>query len=124
MNRTQWWATSLLAGLALMLMAASLTLGAMNRSLQGEVGVRQQYVQQSLQLETLYREIIRALAELGARNNDQNLRDMLQRHGISYNVNATSATAATAAPAATAATAGSVSPPASGPARSRAAARP
>jgi hypothetical protein len=49
--------------------------------------VRQQYVQQSVQLEGLYREIIRALAELGARNNDQDVRAMLQRHGISYTVN-------------------------------------
>jgi hypothetical protein len=103
MNRWQWWTSSALAGLALLLMAASLGLGAVNRSLQGEVGVRQQYVQQSLQLETLYREIIRALAELGARNNDQNLREMLQRHGISYNVNPPGAAAAGTAPAAAAA---------------------
>jgi hypothetical protein len=104
MTRLQWWTASLLAGLALLLMAASLGLGAVNRSLQAEVGVRQQYVQQSLQLETLYREIIRALAELGARNNDQNLRDMLQRHGITYNQNApaVAASPATAAPGAAA----------------------
>ena len=105
MNRLQWWAASLLAGLALLLMASSLTLGAMNRSLQAEVAVRQQFVQQSLQLEALYREIIRALAELGARNNDQNLRDMLQRHGITYNLNAPAAAAGpgAAAPPASAA---------------------
>ena len=101
MSRMQWWFVSALAGLALLLMASSLTLGALNRNLQAEVGVRQQYVQQSLQLETLYREIIRALAELGARNNDGNLREMLQRHGITYDA-APSAGAAAAPPAAAA----------------------
>jgi hypothetical protein len=99
MTRIQWWTCSALAGLSLLLMAASLTLGAMNRNLQGEIGVRQQYVQQSLQLENLYREIIRALAELGARNNDQDLREMLQRHGITYNVHSQPASAAPASPA-------------------------
>ena len=103
MSRMQWWFVSALAGLALLLMASSLTLGALNRSLQAEVGVRQQYVQQSLQLETLYREIIRALAELGARNNDGNLREMLQRHGITYDAAPAPAPAAAAAPPAAAA---------------------
>jgi hypothetical protein len=84
MSRWQLWTTSAIAGLALLLMAGGLALGVANRSLQADIGARQQYVQQSLQLETLYREIVRALAELGARNNDQALRDMLQRHGISY----------------------------------------
>jgi D-alanine-D-alanine ligase-like ATP-grasp enzyme len=56
-------------------------------------------VQQSLQLEGLYREIVRALAELGARNNDEQVRGLLQQHGISYTVNPPAA-AAPAAPAA------------------------
>lgn len=99
MTRLQWWTSSTVAGLALLLMVCSLALGALNRSLQADIQLRQQFVQQSLQLETLYREIIRALAELGARNNDQNLRSMLQRHGISYNVNAPAAAAPSASPA-------------------------
>lgn len=39
-------------------------------------------------METLYREIVRALAELAARNNDADVRAMLGRHGITYTVNA------------------------------------
>ncbi len=34
------------------------------------------------------------LAELGARNNDEDVRAMLQRHGISYSVNTPAPTAA------------------------------
>ena len=88
MNKEQFWTATVLAGSCLLLAATNVALSASNRALQGEVGVRQQYVQQSVQLEGLYREIIRALAELGARNNDEDVRALLQRHGISYTVNA------------------------------------
>jgi len=88
MNRLQYWTVTVMACSALLLAAANVTMASLNRGLQGDIGVRQQYVQQSVQLEGLYREIIRALAELGARNNDQDVRALLQRHGISYTVNA------------------------------------
>ena len=87
LNRLQFWVLSVLAGLALVAMVTSVTLASLNRGLQADIGLRQQYVQQSLQLETLYREIVRALAELGARNNDEALRALLQSHGITYSVN-------------------------------------
>ena len=79
-------------------------MASMNRGLQGDINVRQQYVQQyvqqSMQLESLYREIVRALAELGARNSDQDVRALLQQqHGISYTVNAPAVPAAPAAAA-------------------------
>lgn len=97
MSRVQLGVATLLGVCCLLMALVNLTLGSMNRGLQGEIGVRQQYVQQSVQLESLYREIIRGLAELGARNNDQDVRAMLQRHGISYSVNAPVAPAAPAA---------------------------
>jgi hypothetical protein len=98
MNRLQYWTLTVLAAACLMVAAANVALSSSNRSLQSDFGVRQQYVQQSVQLEGLYREIIRALAELGARNNDQDVRALLQRHGISYTVNPPAA-AAPGAPA-------------------------
>ena len=87
MNKLQFWAVTGLAGTCLALAAANTALSSMNRGLQGDIGVRQQFVQQSVQLEGLYREIIRALAELGARNNDQAVQALLKRHGITYTVN-------------------------------------
>ncbi len=98
MNRVQYWTATAVACTGLLLATANVTLASLNRGLQSDIGVRQQYVQQSMQLEGLYREIIRALAELGARNNDQDVRALLQRHGISYTVNPQAA----AVPAATA----------------------
>lgn len=97
MNRVQHGLATALGGLCLVLAVAEVTLSSLNRGLQGDIAQRQQYVQQSVQLEGLYREIIRALAELGARNNDQDVRALLQRHGISYTVNPPAANAANAA---------------------------
>ena len=97
MNKPQFWAATALGALCLVLALANVTMASMNRSLQGDINVRQQFVQQSVQLEGLYREIVRALAELGARHNDQDVRALLQQHGISYTVNPPAAPAATPA---------------------------
>ena len=93
MTRAQYWIVTSLAALCLAVMVLNVTLSTLNRGRQAEVAQRQQYVQQSVQLENLYREIVRALAELAARNNDDDVRAMLQRHGISYTVNPAAATA-------------------------------
>jgi hypothetical protein len=87
MNRLQFTLATGLGALCLLLAGTNVTVSALNRGLQGDIALRQQYVQQSVQLEGLYKEIIRALAELGARNNDQDVRVLLQRHGITYSVN-------------------------------------
>lgn len=94
MNRVQFGIATTLAAACLLAMGGNVALATMNKNLQSDVALRQQYVQQSVQLEGLYREIIRALAELGARNNDEDVRAMLQRHGITYSVNAPAAGAA------------------------------
>lgn len=94
MNKLQFWALTAVATACLLLSGAVVALSAGNRGLQGDINQRQQFVQQSVQLEGLYREIIRALAELGARNNDQAVRGLLQQHGITYSVNPPAAAAA------------------------------
>ena len=88
MSRVQFALLTALSLLFAALVAGVLVLASMNRGLQVEVAGRQHFVQQSVQLEGLYREIARALAELGARNNDSQVRDMLARHGITYTANA------------------------------------
>ncbi|MBL8332653.1 MAG: hypothetical protein JNM08_06100 [Rubrivivax sp.] len=99
MNRIQFGLLTVLSLVIAAVVATTLVMASGNRTLQGEVNARQQYVQQSVQLEGLYREIVRALAELGARNNDTQVRDMLQRHGITYTLNANPAAPAGQAPA-------------------------
>lgn len=71
------------AALTLLLVIVNAVLFLGNRSTQIEVNSRQQYVQQSIQLEGLYREIVRALADLSIKNDDKQIRDMLASQGIS-----------------------------------------
>lgn len=71
----------------LALAIASAWLARANVAMQSQVQSRQQYLQQSVQLEGLYREIVRALAELAARSDDAEVKAMLGKHGISYTVN-------------------------------------
>ncbi|WP_088281908.1 hypothetical protein [Ideonella sp. A 288] len=97
MTRLQYWTVTTVAAACFLAMLANLALGLANQSARADVGQRQQYVQQSVQLEGLYREIIRALAELAARNNDGDVKAMLQRHGITFNVNPAAAAPAPAA---------------------------
>ena len=99
MTRVQYWVASAIGTASLLVMLANLGLSLSNQSSRTDVTQRQQYVQQSVQLEGLYREIIRALAELAARNNDGDVKAMLARHGISYNVNPATGPATTPAPA-------------------------
>ena len=80
-------------------MLANIGMGLNNGAARTEVNQRQQFVQQSVQLEGLYKEIVRSLAEMGARNNDGDVKSMLQKHGITYNVNPPATSAAPAAPA-------------------------
>ena len=93
MNSIQFWATTTIGACCLVVLVGNVVLSTSNKTAQADIALRQQYVQQSVQLEGLYREIVRALAELGARNNDNDVKALLQRHGISYSVNAPAAQA-------------------------------
>jgi hypothetical protein len=87
---------SILTGLGVLALGATVTgigLTEHNNGLRRGIAEQQQYVQQSVQLEGLYREMVRALAELSARSGDESLRSLLQRHGITYNLNAPAAPA-------------------------------
>ena len=89
--RWQFNALIVLGALSLVLTAANATLFTLNRETQADLARRQQYVQQSIALEGLYREIVKALAELGTRNNDRGLLDILAAQGMSVSVNGAAA---------------------------------
>lgn len=99
MNRLQHLSTTLLALLALAAAASSIGLAQHNNALRRDLAEQQQFVQQSVPLESLYREMVRALAELSARHGDESLRALLQRHGITYNLQAPATAPVAAQPA-------------------------
>ena len=62
-----------------------------NQGLQREVAERQQLMTQNAQLQPLSREIVTALANLATKNNDEQLKQLLTSHGISFYVSQPSA---------------------------------
>ena len=68
---------------ALLLVIVNSTLLTLNRTRQLEINNRLQFVQQSVQLEGLYRDIVKALAELAVKGNDTQILQMLTAQGIS-----------------------------------------
>jgi ABC-type transport system involved in cytochrome bd biosynthesis fused ATPase/permease subunit len=85
-----------LLGLALVIADITLVLG--NQARQTSINNRARYIQQSVQLQTLYQDIVKAIADLAVRNKDEPLRDLLARNGMTISVN-TPGGAATATPA-------------------------
>ena len=69
--RWQFHTLTVLGALALLLAVVNATLFTASREAQAEIAQRQQFIQQSAALEGLYRELVKALAELGARSNDR-----------------------------------------------------
>jgi hypothetical protein len=91
MKKATDFALSVLCALVLAAVALNVWLSHSNRSLQADVNSRAQYLQQSAQLENLYREIVKALAELAVKSNDRQVIGMLQSQGISVIANAPAA---------------------------------
>jgi hypothetical protein len=66
------------------------------RDLQSEVNQRQKFIMDTVPLEALNRDIVQALAQLSAKNNDDELRNLLATHGISFKVSPSDASAVAA----------------------------
>ena len=82
----QWWVLTVCGAVLLVLILINMALFLGNREKQLNINTRQQYIQQSLVLEGLNRDIINALANLAVRNKDAQLIDLLTVHGISVTV--------------------------------------
>ena len=82
LTRMQYLVLTTLASIALVLMVASMILFSQNRTAQAEVAARAQYVQQALQLQPLFQEMVKALADLAVRRGDDSLRELLVSQGV------------------------------------------
>lgn len=77
--------------LAAALVIANMVLFTQNRAEQQQINGRQQFIQQSLQLESLYQQLIKGVAELAARQGDEQLKSVLSSQGITFSRNPTPA---------------------------------
>ena len=96
LKKNEFWILTALAAVGLLLALTNMIMFGQNRQAQAEISSRAQFVQQSAQLEPLYREIVKALADLSVRNQDGQLREVLSKQGITVSANPPPAAAAPA----------------------------
>ena len=88
-----------LAALAVLLVIANAVLITQNREIQADLAQRQQFIQQTVPLEGLYRDIVKTLAEMAIKSSDRQVVNMLSSQGLSITVNPPPAAANEPAPA-------------------------
>jgi len=87
LKKWQFWLAMGASVLACLLVLANMVLFTQNRATQQSIVTRQQYIQQSVQLEALYQQLVKGAAELAARNKDDQLRSLLNAQGITFSFN-------------------------------------
>ncbi len=97
--RWQFWVTTVIAVVVAVVAGYDMMLFGQNRNTQVELGRRTQYIQQSAQLEVLYRELVKTLADLSARTQDSGLSSLLASQGITFNTSPATAAARPPVPA-------------------------
>jgi hypothetical protein len=70
------------SGLILLLVVLNILIAMGNQSIQAEVAERQQDIAQTIQLETLNRQLITVLANMALKTNDARLKKLLAENGI------------------------------------------
>jgi hypothetical protein len=75
-----------LAILSLPLVGVNIYLVHINQGLQREVSDRQQFIAQSVQIQQVTRDLASLLANLAVKNNDEQIRQLLTSHGVTFSV--------------------------------------
>jgi hypothetical protein len=98
LSKFQFNLLTALSATALLLVVSNSVLFTLNRDAQGELNRQQQFIQQTLPLEGLYRDIVKALAETAVKGNDRKVLDMLAAQGLNVSVQKPAAAPAEPAP--------------------------
>ena len=76
----------ILSCLVLLLVLGNILLMMGNQSVQNEVGDRQQFITQAIQLENLSRQVVGVMANMAMKNNDEQLKKLLMASGVNLDV--------------------------------------
>ena len=80
--RWQHHLLSALGAAALLMVLVNALLITLNRDAQNALNQRQQFIQQTVPVEALYRDIVKSLAEVAVKDKDKPLLDMLAAQGL------------------------------------------
>jgi hypothetical protein len=78
----RFWAATALASLAVLLVIMDGWLVTSNAGIRGEVNARQQFINQSVQLSQVFRELLNDLGGFAIRNNNAAIRQLLAESGF------------------------------------------
>jgi len=87
-NNMKVWILTGISAVTLVLALIDVAMTSSVRELQTDVGHRQQYLNQSVALGRLNSQIIQTLAKLSAQSNDEAIRSMLAKNGVTFKLNA------------------------------------
>lgn len=90
LKKSQFLILTAIAFLSLILVVVNAILFSQNRVAQAAVATRQQFIQQSVPLDNLYQQMVKALAELSSRSNDEQIKAILSAQGIRFSSNSNS----------------------------------
>lgn len=96
--RWQHHLLSALGAAALLMVVVNALLFTLNRDAQTALSQRQQFIQQTVPVEALYRDIVKTLAEVAVRDKDKPLFDMLAAQGLKITAGGPTAPAGPATP--------------------------
>ena len=82
MSKTKRILLTSCAAVILVLVLVNILIAMGNQSIQAEMGERQQEIAQTIQLETLNRQLITVLANMAIKTNDEQLKKLLAEVGI------------------------------------------
>jgi hypothetical protein len=97
--RWQHHLLSALGAAALLMVVVNALLFTLNRDAQAALNQRQQFIQQTVPVEALYRDIVKTLAEVAVKDKDKPLLDMLTAQGLTITAGGPTAPSAPATPA-------------------------
>jgi len=111
-NTAAYWVAVVLGALTVVLVVVNFAVLSSNQSIQAEVNRRQQFINQSNQLNRIDDMLIRTIATAAVNAKDDKLRDLLTQHGVTMTLtpNAPTPAAGAAAPATAAPTAPATTP--------------
>ena len=73
---------TVMAALLLLVVLVNILFLVGNQSVQADLAERQQTIQQTIQLETLYRQVVAVLANMAVKTNDKQIEELLSSSGV------------------------------------------
>jgi hypothetical protein len=95
-----WWGTTALSLVALLLVVGNILLAIDLQKRQAEVNQRQQFINQSVELSRANQLLINTLAQVAAKNDDVEIRELLAANGITFSISDPAVGALSSKPAA------------------------